>query len=729
MAAIAVALLLLAILGSGAVWRMSRARAARDRAEREAVRAEAAETETVSRENPVPVVAPVHRDALYGHVTDMTGAPIAGARVRCGAAHAVSDADGAYRVEAVPPIEVSAEGYAPLFLRDGPFTGERDLVLTRGGSVRAVVVRLETGKPMIGVNVRLWGIGDRLLGEQKTDADGVATFVVVSSLGFHHGPGTKLGKLRLHDAGSYPAAVEVLMPAEGATVEYRLTRWATATLVGRVVDQAGQPVGDAQVFSHWRQGPPDTPVDKHGYYRLVVAARTDDRIDTAVFAERPGLEDAASHEVRVRAGRTTQVPDLVVGEPVVTEVVVVDEDEAPVPGAGVSFRADTEGAVTDTDGRARLYYRRGEKVYVRPREHAFTVAPAAPEVRVVVYRGEPIAGQVVWKDELPVANALVRLGHAARTYTDAQGGFRFEYATGATEIAASIVYGANHGWVTVIGRAKDVPAGATDVRIVLDRKGFAPVAQMRGTVEDDVTGQLVARFRVKFYKDDRVLVSRKVGVGRFEAGLAEGEWLLFVGGPGYIGQNHRIRIVPGVPIPPRKLRLQPATTVSGRIRSRQSLKGGRIEFLKTNNAWKGGQARIDADGSYWVEGLVPGTYLARVTVGQSYFADPVWRTVEVKSGRAQIRFDFDVDPAGALQVMIEDFEKLRGNDVYGVLTIKDAKGVERVRLVGPHAMFPNTWHLPPGKYSVRIKSRPATWTKEVTVATGRQTEIVFPQRR
>jgi hypothetical protein len=90
-------------------------------------------------------------NVLSGVITDrFSGAGVAGATVRVGAARAVTGADGSYRVEGVPAevtgIEVSADGYASLSQELGRTT-RLDAVL-RPDTLRGTLVDKDSGEPI-----------------------------------------------------------------------------------------------------------------------------------------------------------------------------------------------------------------------------------------------------------------------------------------------------------------------------------------------------------------------------------------------------------------------------------------------------------------------------------------------------------------------------------------------------------------------------------------------------
>ncbi len=107
---------------------------------------------------------------IEGRVTTTAGEPVGDTRVICGPAAAVSDGDGAYRLEGVPPgprtVQASHQDFQPLEkkLDVQPVSNQLDLVFEAGQEVSGRAVDRE-GKGIEGVQINL------VLGESPRERD------------------------------------------------------------------------------------------------------------------------------------------------------------------------------------------------------------------------------------------------------------------------------------------------------------------------------------------------------------------------------------------------------------------------------------------------------------------------------------------------------------------------------------------------------------------------------
>lgn len=239
--------------------------------------------------------------SLRGVVTNVDGAPIAGARVQALVMYegvrieleAVTDAAGAYSIDGLPvqpeigtryPIATlynlaTADGYAPVF-SESALTGikpasvrTRDFTLTAGATLVGKVIDADAQTPIADARVFLWSIegmqshsrtsgeslsnpwGPRPLGETKSAADGTFRFEHIPSQGknpvnshnFGRKGGMVLGHVGATKEGFASSSDQVPVPADGATVEVDLRLWPSAVVMGRVIDEAGKPVAGADV--------------------------------------------------------------------------------------------------------------------------------------------------------------------------------------------------------------------------------------------------------------------------------------------------------------------------------------------------------------------------------------------------------------------------------------------------------------------------------------------------
>jgi RNA polymerase sigma factor (sigma-70 family) len=199
------------------------------------------------------VIAPVFDDdprgtiRLEGQVIDEHEAPVGGARVAIDANPAIvvtTEADGSFVVEGLIPrdyrLEATAgEGYAgPVRLRVSERTEPVTLRLARAGVVEVVVTAAAGGKPVAGAEVEL---RSTLTWQATTDGKGVARLA---------GIGAVWAPLVVRAAGFAPGALMLSTsgdPAAPARIAVALS--GGAAIAGRVVDEAGTPIGGARVVA------------------------------------------------------------------------------------------------------------------------------------------------------------------------------------------------------------------------------------------------------------------------------------------------------------------------------------------------------------------------------------------------------------------------------------------------------------------------------------------------
>ena len=205
-----------------------------------------------------------------------------------------SGADGTYRVEDLPAVrgrrgatetyftrsyaEVTAEGFAPLFLENALASGKPpeihlDLTLSRGSVVTGTVVDGESGTPIEGAKVALHSIegmsgfarqsgrhysnpfGPRPLDATLSAKDGTFRFEHVPCEGPHpsashnssRSGGTALGGVSAWKSGFAAGAENLSLEKDGARTQTTLRLWPAAALFGRALEADGTPVADAAV--------------------------------------------------------------------------------------------------------------------------------------------------------------------------------------------------------------------------------------------------------------------------------------------------------------------------------------------------------------------------------------------------------------------------------------------------------------------------------------------------
>lgn len=239
--------------------------------------------------------------ALTGVVKDREGKGVAGAKVRAlllidtirMELEGTSGADGAYRVDGLPPerrpkpgawigwmdaawIEVTAEGFAPLTVEQTGWKDadlKRDLTLSRGAILVGRVEDAESGAPLGGATVALHSVegmrgyskqsgarfgnpyAPRPLSTTTTGEDGSFRLEHLPCEGPHptasnNGMGNgkrALGGVVAWRAGHGAAGESVEVAADGATIEVTLRLWPGAIVTGHLVEKDGSPVVGAQV--------------------------------------------------------------------------------------------------------------------------------------------------------------------------------------------------------------------------------------------------------------------------------------------------------------------------------------------------------------------------------------------------------------------------------------------------------------------------------------------------
>ncbi len=372
--------------------------------------------------------------ALVGTVKDREGKPVANARVRAlwltdavkSEKDARSGADGAYRISGLTPtpargvwlayfgrgwLEVTADGFAPLFLEDALPAGKGpevrlDLTLSRGTVVTGKVLDAESGAGIPGARVALHSIegmqgfaresggsfqnpwAPRPLFETESKADGSYRFEHVPCEGPHpsashnssRSGGTALGGVSAWKPGFTSGGMNLELAKDGEVVETTVRLWPSATIVGRAVEADGTPIPDASVGAAAEGRTPEgwVPVfyegvprawgktGPDGRFRLdgVDAARSGP-IEVTLTLRRPMTgrgspyrpEGDGKATATVRAGETVDVGDvhLAKPEPTVydtTTVVVNGPDGKAVWGAVVSRGLMGNAPRTDAEGRA-----------------------------------------------------------------------------------------------------------------------------------------------------------------------------------------------------------------------------------------------------------------------------------------------------------------------------------------------------------------------------------------
>jgi RNA polymerase sigma factor (sigma-70 family) len=430
---------------------------------------------------------------LSGTVQTLERVPVPGARVALRSfvggvsvrREAKSDEEGRYRIEGLPGrsdwtvgprlLETFADGFAPqklTQLADPDMQGaiRQDVFMTRGATVRGVVVDAETGAPLPEARVVVWTINEvwkvrkpdgtwienpdlvQPLADALARADGTFAFERMPSWGVHtfgwrhwrRGEALPSGGVAALAPGHAPMAVGLDLAAEGSTVEVVLRCKPAARIRGRVVDSESRPVAGARVS---RSADPEEDEvgwlprglfsfapsqearsDESGAYVLEgVPSPTAAQPPFRVSAQGPGWPATGSAEVEVAVSgkRNIQAPDLVLAlDWERTAIIhVLTEDGRPVWGAAILHggHADVPIGRTDRDGRVRVQLDEKPTATTRLDVQApgfalqpFEVTPSATapaETTVTLHPGRTVSGTVVHPDGSPAAGAYVLISN------------------------------------------------------------------------------------------------------------------------------------------------------------------------------------------------------------------------------------------------------------------------------------------------------------------------------
>ncbi len=621
----------------------------------------------------VPALALVPVAALQGLVVDASGKPLAGVELRAAStARRASDvelrthtqAPGAFRLSGLKPgdsyrLVASHDGFVPFRLTvPAPATGAAPtplrIVLDRGRAAAGRVVDA-AGKPVAGAEVRLLPAASddlRIARETTvralTDAAGAFRIDRLSPGAFD---------LRARAQGFAPTLVRrVSLPAGTAAADLgTLVLQRGATLDGRVVDGAGNPLAGATVqltppsgLSVW-----DLPLEgEPGGWEQVTAS------DGAFsFA---GLPPAGT-TVTLRAVhpgftvRTLSSVAVPATEPVLLQLevaaslsgTVADESGGPVAGANVLISEVSPDAGGDAGTRSRP---RSVGAAVSDADGHFTVDGLTPGhfrllaaaagyvnttldnlalpdggelsgVDVVLRQGATVQGTVFAPDGTPAPAAKVfavddagssgtALVGRPETTSDGDGHYRL---TGVAEGSKTLF--AERSDVRPARLALRVEPGTNTADLHLEAG-----AEISGVVTARGTG--VSGAAVRLLPDDDAAaqsppapqVSAPDGTFRF-APVGDGRYKLVVEKPGYtmVAPDLPVRIA-GAPVTGLEIVLDRGGAVTGRIVGLDFQDLAKVQVVATSPVRPGQAGTVGYDGAYRVDGLAPGAWTLVATL-------------------------------------------------------------------------------------------------------------------
>ncbi len=372
---------------------------------------------------------------VTGRIVDAEGRPLAGrARVEeyegkalppfaSDMLVAAAGADGAFALGPLPlgslEVTVSAPRHASRRVEAGVSARGRavdlgDVALDPGLAIRGRV-RDREGRGVEAAAVRATTLGPGAAGEGEAESGAAGRFEI---------GGLRPGRYEVTASATGYATGRAVAEAGGEEIEVVLDEG--GTLTGRVADESGAPVEDAQV----------TARDESGTERWRVASGRSDEGDGR-FALRdvpPGRYDlevragdrgeASRAGVRVAAGRATDVGTVVLARGGVVEGVVVDGEGRGVPGATVAAEREANvrtGRRETQTGSSGAFELRGlptGATFLTARHPSYAASPPVevavdperetPAVRIVLVRGGRIEGRAVHRDGRPFTAGRVQ---------------------------------------------------------------------------------------------------------------------------------------------------------------------------------------------------------------------------------------------------------------------------------------------------------------------------------
>jgi protocatechuate 3,4-dioxygenase beta subunit len=385
---------------------------------------------------------------------------------------------------------------------------------------------------------------------------------------------------------------------------------------------------------------------------------------------------SGSSKAKLVAGETASGVSITLPRGIPLTVRVVDAEKKPVPDAAVTLmfwrgdafgmrlpisRCDGGACITDAEGIVGMRIAPGKydvqvagETLVPKTMGGQTIDAKSSPLTVTVERGVEVAGRVVYADNKPVPDATVTLQSPAQVQktatTDSSGAFSFKNAPrGAATIQASL--GARSG---LASGKKDVTAPSSNLVITMPHGGT-----ITGHVIDDATHAPVTDFQVTTMHSG--IMSNPLPVqssdGSFSVrNVAPGSTEVQVTARGYTpGSAPGVEVEEGKASSDVEIHLEHGATLKGRVTSSDGQpvegvnifvddSGRRLAFVAP------GRDSTDANGSYAIEGVTPGT--RTVMFNKSGFVAQR-KTIEAASGK-EVALDVTLDRGRELRGKVID---------------------------------------------------------------------------
>lgn len=687
---------------------------------------------------------------IVGQVVDETGKPLARARVRTYANRPQSEMgfqfeertswsgpDGRFTLRQLPAgrsHEVTAvlEGFAPgRQSADAPAPGRSAppvrIVLGRGSAAVGRVLT-EDGLPVAGAElslVQLPGPTGHDLEPFRAVSDGAGRFRFPNV-----GPGRF--NLQVKRAGFAPAFREDLeIPAPAKTPQEvglgDITLESGSAIEGRVADERGNPVAQAEIFlspqddagAFFGSGHGQTLTGSDGRFRfpdLPLGRRFDLEVfhEGFVPASLPGVEAKPGSPLRIelREGRTLtgRVIDTD-GEPIPKAgIAIVEIMSGELEGSGFSHGLTRDHARTDEEGRFILSNLEPGPVelqvdapgFRRKRVPGLQIPERGePYVEISLERGAAIEGRVLDGEGRPARGAMVR-AEGERTdagvlsfaggRTDAEGRYRLD----GLEVGPHQVHAESPERDLRAQRVLEVRPGTNRLDLTFP-SGVEVSGQAVDEQGDPVPGATVLLWPVQSGQS-RQTTSTASGSFTF-TDVVEGEYRLRGSSRGFAASSMPSPIRVGRnPVDGLELRLTSGAVIRGRILGLAP--EDRDDVHVSAHVLEGGdlaQGTVDAEGSYRIAGVGPGQW----SVFANLSSASTHGVVEVRPGDEEVVLDLQLPEGFTLSGRILlDRAPLPGAlvSVRGGVPETPVEGQAQSVHDGSFSIS----HLPPGSYTLLV---------------------------
>ena len=578
---------------------------------------------------------------------DASAQPLEGVQIvaklpgKLGDREQISDALGAFAFEDLPSGFIGLAIHAPEHVIPEP--EEHELAV---GEEKEIEVRLTAGKVIEGTLLSLRDDlplenGEVTIGKRTGISDRRGQFEVRGL------PASQLN-VEARAEGHLPEGRNVNLSGSRrkAEVVFRLRHG--AAVFGRVSGEDDTPVAGAQIklFQSWGSGIRhmwedwstrrcEVVTDEFGQFELA-GIQPQSWANYVVRAKAEGRPDAYSPTLKIKKPEDRVPVDIRFSLGAEIAGQVLDHDRNPVGGARVSLNPESvygwsahqrkQNVVgTDDEGKFRFHgisegayhvfvdargYSRGWKngLKVEGRQ-------GPPHVEIKLWKGEPIAGVVIDRDDNPLEGAKVTAsakGGQGTAVSDAEG--RFDIAAvpeGPWRITASL-----EGYGRYVKSKVQVGADG------LVRVEMSPQAVIRGRVIDAATSKPIRSFRIALSKEDerrqgrmrtyfnQMFQSRE---GEFQVQLPDGTYRMDVFSHGYV--RHRVdkmKFEAGVEVDDLEFRLHRGGAIEGYVRDTAGKPMSRVNVyrrlsLGSDDLWSR-CTQTEHDGYFFVGDLDANSY-------------------------------------------------------------------------------------------------------------------------